>query len=115
MDDRNGAEALRGQALEVSRADFGSLEPGEHLVRDLVGCEVFDGLRRVGVVRDVVALPSVDCLQVERGDDAGAGELLVPMVADAVRAVDVDGRRVDVDLAFVEPGPEPGQAGRSEW
>ena len=31
----------------------------------------------------------------------GGGELLVPMVRDAVRSVDVGARRIDVDLAFL--------------
>jgi ribosomal 30S subunit maturation factor RimM len=36
-------------------------------------------------------------LEVEReGED-----LLVPLVADAVRSVDVEERRIDVDLAFL--------------
>ena len=84
----------------MPRAEFGPLEEGEHLTRDLVGCVVTDGDRRVGVVRDVLKLPSVDCLEVER---TGGEPLLVPLVGDAVRALDVDARRVDVDLAFVEP------------
>ena len=57
---------------------------------------------RSGVVRDVLMLPSVDCLEVERGRRRRA--LLVPLVGDAVRALDVAGRRIDVDLAFLEPG-----------
>jgi 16S rRNA processing protein RimM len=44
----------------------------------------------------------VDVLVVERAD---GGELLVPLVGDAVRSVDVDARRIDVDLGFLE-GPE---------
>jgi 16S rRNA processing protein RimM len=52
----------------------------------------------VGVVRRMLTLPSVDVLEVERD---GAGDLLVPLVRDAVRAVDVAGRRIDVDLAFL--------------
>jgi len=31
----------------------------------------------------------------------GADDLLVPLVHDAVRAVDVDARRIDVDLVFL--------------
>jgi 16S rRNA processing protein RimM len=105
--DRDGAAALRGQALEVSRAEFGALEPGEHLARDLVGFVVTDGDRPVGLVRDVLILPSVDCLEVERtATEAGTEPLLVPLVGDAVRSLDVDTRRVDVDLAFLEPRQE---------
>jgi 16S rRNA processing protein RimM len=100
---RCAAEQLRGSALEVSHEQFGALEEGQHLVRDLIGCAVTDGERRVGVVRDVLNLPSVDCLAVEREDAPPGQELLVPLVRDAVRLLDLGARRVDVDLAFMEP------------
>ncbi len=43
-------------------------------------------------------LPSCEVLRVQR---AGGGELLVPLVTDAVRSIDVAARRVDIDLAFL--------------
>jgi 16S rRNA processing protein RimM len=98
VDDRAGAEALRGQAIVVPRAALGSLGEGEFLVDELVGCEVVDGERPIGRVRDVLLLPSADALEVER---VGEDPLLVPMVADAVRAVDTAARRIDVDMRFV--------------
>jgi 16S rRNA processing protein RimM len=91
---------LRGEAITVPRAALGALPEGEFLVDDLVGCDVFDGPRRLGRVRDVLLLPSVDVLEVEADEQP----LLVPLVADAVRMVDVDGSRIDVDSAFVEHG-----------
>lgn len=99
--DRSGAEALRGEALLTAQEDAPPLEPGEWWAEELVGCQVTDGARPVGVVRRLVALPSCEALEVERPK---GGELLVPMVADAVRAVDVQAGRIDVSLAFLEPG-----------
>ena len=52
----------------------------------------------VGVVRRLLALPSCEALEVAR---EGEDDLLVPLVRDAVRAVDPDARRVDVDLRFL--------------
>jgi 16S rRNA processing protein RimM len=98
-DDRNAAEALRGEDIEVSRAELGALSAGEFLVDDLLGCEVVDGERRVGRVRDVLLLPSADVLEVELNDGE---EVLVPLVRDAVRGVDRTQRRVDVDMSFLE-------------
>jgi len=88
---REDAEALRGRVLEVED----TLDEGEFWARDLVGCVVVDGAREVGVVERMVALPSCEALEV--------GELLIPMVRDAIRSIDVDGRRIDVDMGFVEP------------
>jgi 16S rRNA processing protein RimM len=99
---REAAEALRGKELWVSRADTPPLAEDEWLAEDLEGLTVVDGDRRVGVVRRLLAYPSCELLEVERG--AGERELLVPMVSDAVRTVDVAAGRVDVDLGFLGEG-----------
>jgi 16S rRNA processing protein RimM len=94
---RSGAEALRGAEIHVPRAAV-AVPAGEFLVDDLLGCSVVDGPDPVGTVADVLLLPAADVLEVAR--PAGA-PLLVPLVADAVRSVDVDRRRIDIDLGFV--------------
>ncbi|MDQ4040348.1 MAG: ribosome maturation factor RimM [Actinomycetota bacterium] len=98
---REDAEALRGQALLVARDELPALGPDEWWPDDLLGCRVVDGSRPVGTVGAVTALPSCDVLEVER---EGEPALLVPLVRDAVRAVDVEAREIDVDLRFVEGG-----------
>jgi 16S rRNA processing protein RimM len=98
IDDRAAAEALRGEALTVSSAQVPSLEEGEWWAHELEGCAVLDGERRVGTVAGLLALPSCEVLQVHR---EGGGELLVPMVRDAIRDVDVAARRIDVSLEFL--------------
>jgi 16S rRNA processing protein RimM len=97
-DGRAEAEALRGEEIQVSRDALGALPEGEYLIDDLVGCAVVDGSHAVGTVREVLLLPAADVLEVER---ANRDPLLVPMVADAVRSVDVTARRIDIDTAFV--------------
>jgi 16S rRNA processing protein RimM len=99
--DRAAAEALTGAALAVAVADAPALEPGEYWAHQLEGCVVVSGEVAVGVVRRLVALPSCEALAVERPD---GGELLVPLVADAVRSIDAGARRIDVDLAFLGEG-----------
>jgi 16S rRNA processing protein RimM len=96
---RPAAEALRDKELMVERSDAPELEEDEWWAEDLEGCAVMDGERRVGAVRRLVALPSVEALEVERDD--GEGELLVPLVRDAVRDVDIERKRIDVDLRFL--------------
>ena len=99
---REDAEALRGEALLVARAQAPALGPGEWWAHDLEGCAVTDGDRSVGRVRRLIALPSCEALEVERD---GAPELLVPLVQDAIREVDPQHRRIDVDMRFVEGAP----------
>ncbi|HZL54933.1 MAG TPA: ribosome maturation factor RimM [Solirubrobacteraceae bacterium] len=101
-ENRDGAEALRGQQLEVESSERPPLGPDEWWAEQLEGAAVFDGEREVGVVRRLLALPSCECLQVER---AGGGELLVPLVRDAIREVDPERARIDVNLAFLGEAP----------
>ena len=49
--------------------------------------------------RRLLALPSCECLEVERA--GGGPDLLVPLVRDAIRSVDVGAARIDVDSAFL--------------
>ena len=98
---REAAEALRGQDLLVPRSAAPPLEDDEYWPEDLEGCTVIDGDRTVGVVRALIGYPSVDVLEVERG---GSDVLLVPMVRDAIRSVDVAAKRIEVSLDFMGEG-----------
>jgi 16S rRNA processing protein RimM len=94
---REDAEALRGLELTIPREDS-MLDEGEFWASDLEGCAVVSGAVEVGVVRRMLALPSVEVLEVERAE---AGDLLVPMVSDCIRSVDLEARRIDIDLEFL--------------
>jgi 16S rRNA processing protein RimM len=97
IDDRLDAEALRGEDLFVARAAAPELAAGEYWAEDLQGCRVVTAAgRELGVVEGLRALPSCEVLEI--------GELLVPMVADAVRAIDVEARRIVVDAEFLGVG-----------
>jgi 16S rRNA processing protein RimM len=98
VDTREAADALRGEELLVPRAAAPSLEEDEYWPEDLEDCAVTDGDVVVGVVRSLIGYPSVDVLEVER---EGSEPLLVPMVRDAIRSVDVAAKRIDVSLAFL--------------
>jgi 16S rRNA processing protein RimM len=91
---RDEAEALRGSELRVPVDEAPGLAEGEFWARDLEGCLVVDGDVEVGVVARMVALPSCEALEV--------GDRLIPLVRDAIRSVDVQARRIDVDLGFVD-------------
>lgn len=96
--DRTAAEALRGQELRVPRSAVAPLDADEYWAEDLVGCSVVDGQIPVGTVLRLLGYPSCELLEVERD---GAPLLLVPLVRDAVRAIDVEARTIDISLAFL--------------
>ena len=96
--DRSDAESLRGSELLVARAQAPALESDEWWAEDLEGCDVADGAKPIGTVKRLLALPSCEVLLVER---IGGGELLVPLISDAVRSVDPERREIDVDMRFL--------------
>jgi 16S rRNA processing protein RimM len=111
IEDRGAAQAMRGLEITVELVDAPVLGEGEWWASELEGCEVVDGGRRVGIVTRLVELPSCEALAVRRaglGSDEASGsmdELLVPMVREAIRGVDVAARRIDVDMGFLGDVP----------
>jgi len=116
VEDRASAEAMRGEALAVEQREAPSLAEGEWWAHELEGLEVVDGERLLGTVSRLIELPSCEALEVlrERGEP-----VLVPMVRDAIRRVEVSEGRIEVNLDFLalpeEPGagPERRREGRS--
>jgi 16S rRNA processing protein RimM len=99
--DRTSVQALRGCDLYVDSHEAPTLGEGEWWAHELEGCAVFDGQRRVGTVVDLLGLPSCEVLQVRRDSAEHEERLLVPMVKDAIKEVDIIHKRIEVDLAFL--------------
>ncbi|HTR55160.1 MAG TPA: ribosome maturation factor RimM [Kofleriaceae bacterium] len=90
---RTEAEALRGQVVEVDRADL-ALAADDVLLADLVGCAV----RRAdgspwGTIAAVHAGAMQDLLVIHDGDV----ERMLPVVDAFVRAIDLEARVITVD------------------
>jgi 16S rRNA processing protein RimM len=91
---REAADALRGRWLDVADAEPDALGDDEYAAADLEGCTVVDGDVSLGVVARLIALPSVEALELDNGS-------LVPLVRDCVRSVDVEAKRIEVDRGFL--------------
>ena len=81
----------RAGAARVAIAVSGRTYPAA--IRDDGTIEMGVGDVEVGVVERMIALPSCEALEV--------GDLLIPMVRDAIRSIDLEARRIDVDMGFV--------------
>jgi 16S rRNA processing protein RimM len=100
IDDRTAAEALRGLTLTIDELDAPALAEGEWWAHELEGCEVLDGDRLLGRVTRLIELPSCEALEVQ--PEHGGEPLLVPMVKDAIRHVQIANRRIEVNLDFLD-------------
>jgi 16S rRNA processing protein RimM len=112
VEDRPAAEALRGQSLIVLSQQAPPLAEGEWWAHELEGCEVVDGERLIGTVTRLIELPSCEALEIT--PDQGGEPLLVPMVKDAIRRVEVEAGRIEVNLDFLAltEAPEAPEAPR---
>jgi len=86
----------RGAALEVERADLPPTQEDEYYVFELVGLEVVEENGRVlGTVKAVAPGVANDVLEL-------SDELLLPMVEECVRSIDLAGRRIVVAEGYAD-------------
>lgn len=84
----------RGAELAVPRAHLAPLDDDEYYVADLVGLTVIDADgSTLGTVRDVYQGPANDALELDSG-------VLLPLVEDCIREIDLPGRRVLLNPGF---------------
>lgn len=97
IDGRDEADKLRRALVQVPVAEAHPLPPDTHYVFQLIGLEVYerDG-RKLGVVQDVLATGANDVYVVERAE--GEKELLIPALRHVVLNIDLERRRIDVQL-----------------
>lgn len=97
VSDRTAAERLRGPVLWVPRQSLPPLPAGEYYWFQLTGLTVVEGAsgRMLGRVARVLRTGAHDLLEVER---SGRPPLLIPALRQMVRRVDLEQRRVEVEL-----------------
>jgi 16S rRNA processing protein RimM len=100
MRSREDAAAVLGHVLELRAGDAPVPEDDAFWVRDLVGMRARCGERDVGEVTEVLERPANDVLVVRLTDGR---EHLVPFTREAVPAVDVAARALELAEAFAEP------------
>jgi 16S rRNA processing protein RimM len=95
--DRDVASTLTGSTLRMRRSDLPALGPGEYYIEDLVGCsasdvEATDG-STLGTVTAIFSNGAQSVLTISR---PRGEELLVPLVAEHLREVDVKARKIKI-------------------
>ncbi len=107
VEDREGAEELRGTLLEIDSADLRPLaDPEEFYDHDLIGLRVVTVAgEHVGAVADVLH-HGQDLLVVNGAGARTGAEILVPFVAAIVTEVDVAGGQLTVDAPVGLLDPE---------
>mgnify|MGYP006274441615 FL=1 len=92
VDDRNDAEAIRGLELfaDVDPQELPE-EEGEYYDRQLIGMDIVMNGDVIGVINDVIHLPSQDLIEFTMADER---KILLPFVSEFVPDVDVASNRM---------------------
>jgi len=105
VDTISDAESIAGQDVLVPREERRPLTDESVYISELIGCTVYDGPMRVGVVEDVQFATTADGGR--RLEDAApllavrspeGDEVLVPFVKAFLVAVDTEAKRIDMTL-----------------
>lgn len=92
----NDAELLKNKIVTIEREVLGDLPEGTYYIADIIGLEVktTDGVL-LGKVSQVIGTGSNDVYEVER---KGKKPVLLPVIDDVVKQVDIDGGCITVSL-----------------
>jgi 16S rRNA processing protein RimM len=99
VDDREGADALRGSLFVVDSDDLPPIdEPDTYYDHQLEGLQVWTSAGEdVGVVAEVLHTAAGELLAVRRSDGDETREVLVPFVNAIVTSVSLDDQTVEID------------------
>jgi 16S rRNA processing protein RimM len=98
VEDRNGAEALKGARIFIPRSSFPTAEKDEYYWIDLIGLDVVnrEGVA-LGSVKELMATGPQTVLVVAYEEGGKALERMIPFVGAYVDDVDLRARRITVD------------------
>jgi 16S rRNA processing protein RimM len=100
VDSITDAERLAGLIVAVPRSERVPLPEDEVYIGDLIGCTLVDMARAdapivVGAIEDVERAAGTAPMLIVLG---GAGEVLIPFAKSYLRKVDLEARRVEMEL-----------------
>lgn len=92
---RDDAGQLRGKQVLVSVCDAVPLEPGEYYLYQLVGMQVLDRGRSLGLVKEVLQTGANDVYLVQSDQ---FGEVLVPAHEETIQSIDFKNEVINMTL-----------------
>ena len=95
IDNRESAKALTNKFLTVDRKNAAPLAEGEYYTFDIIGCEIFDGDKKMGTVTDVLKTGSNDVFEVD-------GKTLIPALKSVVKSIDIAAKKILIDNTLPE-------------
>ena len=89
INDRESAKILTNKILTVPRSEAAPLAEDEFYTFDIIGCEVYFGEKKIGIVNEVLKTGSNDVFQVQ-----GEKEILIPALKSVVEKIDISAKKI---------------------
>ena len=94
VDSIESASELSKNELYLPLSSLPELPEESYYFHDLIGCEVFEKNKKIGSIKEVIDLNSNELLNVINGEK----EILIPLKDEILKNVDIQAKRVDVEL-----------------
>ena len=94
IDSIEEAKELVKSKLFLPLSALPKLEEGQYYFHDLVGCEVYENTKTLGVVKEVIDLSGNQLLVIDMDDK----EILVPLKDEILLKVDIPNKKISVAL-----------------
>lgn len=95
--DLTAAQALKDKVLKIDRNDA-AIPEGRVFIADLIGLPVYEGERKLGILKNVEVRPANDVFVVSDRKDGVENEYLIPAISEFLEEINVDGGYIRVRL-----------------
>ena len=86
VNNRSEAELLRDKEFFVLREDLPDLDEGNFYLNDIINFKLFNGKKELGLILDVLLLPSADYILINYNNQ----EVLIPVLEKYIKFFDFD-------------------------
>ncbi len=95
INDRNNSDLLRGFLITIPIGERIERDEGEYYYYELIDCEVYEGGKRIGIVKAIENYGSDDLLNIEKKNKK---EVFIPYRDEFIMKIDIEEKRIDVKL-----------------
>ena len=96
IDSIEEAEKLKNLQIKIESDNIGELEENEFYFHEIIGCEVFDeNGKSLGEISEILT-PGANDVWVIKSQNGK--EILIPYIEDVVKKIDVENKKIDIEV-----------------
>lgn len=96
FNDINEIIGFKGKDVFIDEEALPPLQDGEYYIHELIGCDVFD--KKLGPIGNIIEVLTHTANDVYVIQSNSHGEIMIPAVKEFIRSIDIENRRIEVEL-----------------